>query len=107
MRREGLAAIPAKRDDPGLYVHKLKALLERSGLKPLIDEELRLATTLGANWLAVRDWSYNTPRYPLGQTPRGYAAAYYQAVTHRQDGVLKWLNEIFRQPPAQDTTSSP
>lgn len=99
MRREGLAEFPGRRQDPGLYVHGLAGLLERAGLKPLLDDELRNGTNLGANWLAVRDWCYNTPRYPQGQTPREYAAAYYMAATHRQDGVLTWLTMIFRQPP--------
>lgn len=99
MRREGLAAFPTRRDDPGLYTHKLSELLERSGLKPFLDEEQRRATDLAANWLAVRDWAYNTPRYPFGRTPREYAVAYHRAVTHRESGVLTWLIETFRLPP--------
>ena len=99
LRREGLASFPTRQADRKLYTHDLAALLERSGLKPLMDDELRRATPLAANWLTVRDWSYNTPRYPIGQMPKAFAMAYHTAAVHWQDGVLTWLNQIFLKPP--------
>jgi HEPN domain-containing protein len=100
MRREGLSEFPSRKQDPGLYSHNLRDLMTRAGLAPLLDAEIKGATDLGANWQAVRDWSYNTSRYPQGRTPREYAVAYYRAVTHQRDGVLTWLNKLFLLPPA-------
>ena len=71
------------------YTHVLGKLLDISGLKPRLEEEMKSRRELELNWSIVKDWSEKT-RYRHDITGP-LAADLIEACVAEPDGVYKWL----------------
>jgi len=70
------------------YTHKLEVLVKLAGLKLQLDADASSNSTLGANWLAVKDWDEKA-RYEQWAEPD--ARTLVSAVADANNGVLPWI----------------
>lgn len=75
-----------------VYTHDLTQLLRYSNLKAQFDQDIAANMNLKTNWNIVKDWS-EIKRYEFSS--RVQAEDLYRAVSHRQNGVLKWLKQYW------------
>ena len=73
------------------YTHDLDKLLRVSGLKELLDNDLKTDPDLDLSWVIVKDWSEQM-RYETSISP-DIERPFYQAVTGRRSGILPWLRK--------------
>ena len=74
-----------------VFTHRLADLLAAAGLKPSLDAERRINSSLDANWLTVTDWN-EALRYEH-TIAASMAQNMYFAVVTRKNGVLPWLKK--------------
>ena len=70
------------------YTHNLDKLIHVAELTNALKETELTHPKLNANWKIVRQWSEES-RYE--RASRGDAEELLKALTHRSDGVLRWL----------------
>ena len=73
------------------YTHDLGTLLRVSGLKELLDDDLKTDPDLDLNWAIVKDWSEQM-RYETSISS-DIVRPFYRAVTGRRSGILPWLKK--------------
>lgn len=71
-----------------LHTHKLDALVRLAGLDLQLRNDLAASQPFEVNWLVVKDWS-EVGRY--SQWTQQEAQDMVTAVSHRRDGVMKWV----------------
>lgn len=71
------------------YTHDLDKLLNTSGLKSELFNEIEENHELNANWSIVKDWNIEI-RYDYTISERR-ALDLIEAIDHNTNGILKWL----------------
>jgi HEPN domain-containing protein len=72
-----------------VYTHDLEKLLNVSGLKVQLQNEVLTNPAFALNWTKVKDWSEQS-RYSV-TISQADAEELFQAVTARKNGILTWL----------------
>ncbi len=70
------------------WTHDLEVLLGLANLEPALDADAAANPALSVNWALAKDWK-ETSRYE--QKTQAEAQAIYNAIAHKQDGVLPWI----------------
>lgn len=70
------------------YTHSLMGLVKQAGLEAALQAEVASNPDFGLNWAVAKDWSEKA-RYAEHEEKK--ARDLYQAVTHRQHGVMRWI----------------
>ncbi len=72
-----------------IYTHDLKKLIKSANLDVTFNKDLKKDKQLERNWSLVKDWN-EASRYE--EHTERTARDFYEAVTDKKHGVLKWIN---------------
>jgi hypothetical protein len=75
------------------YTHNLEKLLNVSGSKERLVDEIEKNPDLAVNWAIVNDWSEQS-RYSIGISATTAQDLFF-AVTDKRNGVLSWLKKYW------------
>ncbi len=72
------------------YTHNLNDLVKVAGLESSLNQEIKKDPEFEVNWTLVKDWSEES-RYQ--KHTKQEANDFYNVITNRKNGVLKWINQ--------------